>query len=401
MRFLLHDSQAVYSATDKKWYFTLDRRIENPTHVRIGKCSFTAATASTYPAVVYMRSNALFELSAIKHTVELKSVNHHDSSNVIAVLHETHQKGRYSGGGLSFPVHGHTNHTIIDIYFTDGGTILDGAVSTTAQVTSSGEDADVLAIGADLICWTDLDFTRCFDANFVATTAIGDPVNYVYDRHNPDVIWALVYGNNMVLAQLGATNALYRAGSWQSIADSSIPAGTMQDEFQLHFLFQQNAINDYVMLFYFAAMKILMYQGSLSSQAGNTITALPGITIVPLQGYLVSVTRQLTNNVANFVYRVERLSDNSVQTSTSGDMGAVPTGNTVWRLGVPNTSFSQYQGPFIICNTTSTSHAAACQAWLRNTYAGTVVQAGEEEATTSEPASFFANLNIAQSQRGK
>ena len=104
MRFLLHDSQAVYNASDKKWYFTLDRRIANPTSIRIGKCSFIAATASTYPAVVYMRSNALFELSAIKHTVELKSENHHDSSNVIAVLHESHQKGRYTGGGLSFPI---------------------------------------------------------------------------------------------------------------------------------------------------------------------------------------------------------------------------------------------------------------------------------------------------------
>ena len=175
----------------------------------------------------------------------------------------------------------------------------------------------------------------------------------------------------------------------------------MQDEFQLHFLFQLNAINDYVMLFYFPAVKILMYQGALSFQAGNVITALSGITIVPVQGYLVSVTRQLTNNVANFVYRVERLSDNSVQTSTSPGMGAMPTGNQVWRLGNANTSFAQYQGPFIICNTTSTSHAAASQAWLRNTYAGTVVQASEEVATTSENASFFANLNISQSQKGK
>ena len=118
MRFLLHDSEAVYNATDWKWYFNLDRRIENPTLIRVGKCSFTAATASTYPVVVYMRSNTLTELSTVKHTVELKSNNHHDNSNVIAVLHETHTQGRYTGGGLSFPVHGHTNATNIDIYFT-------------------------------------------------------------------------------------------------------------------------------------------------------------------------------------------------------------------------------------------------------------------------------------------
>jgi len=170
----------------------------------------------------------------------------------------------------------------------------------------------------------------------------------------------------------------------------------MDDEFQLHFLFQQNAINDYNMLFYFAAMKILMYQGSLSSQAGNVITALPNITIIPLQAYLVSVTRVVVNTVASFEYRVEKLSDSSVQTSTSGDMGAVPTGNTTWRLGVPNTHFNQYQGPFLICNSTDATHAATCQTWLRNSFNGeeTAAPSEPEETTSSEHATFFAQLKI-------
>ena len=142
MRFLLHDSQAVYNAATKKWTFTLDRSIANPKQIRVGKCSFTCATMTTYPAVVYMRSNTLTEICTIKHTVELKANNHHDQSNVIAVLHETHTRGRYSGGGISFPTHGHTNRTSIDIYFTDGTTILDGEAATSSS-GGAGTNASV------------------------------------------------------------------------------------------------------------------------------------------------------------------------------------------------------------------------------------------------------------------
>ena len=401
MNYLLHSSNANYVAAQKKWEFKLDERIHRPVVLRLETAHFTcSSTQSPLPDVVYLRSDALSHLVTKKHTADLTASGHKNDTNIMAVLLETHKRGRYATTRRGDPLRCNPSHSTrtIDVYFTDGsGTILDGEYSSTSSsnIVSSGTDAEVVAIGSDLICWTDLDFTRCFDANFVATTAVGDPVNYIYDRANASVIWALGYGNNMVLANLGSTIALHRDGSWQSMADSSIPAGTMDDEFQLHFLFQQNAINDYVMLFYFPAVKILMYQGSLSFQAGNVITAIQNITIVPLQAYLVSVTRVVVNAVATFEYRVERLSNSSVQTSTSAEMGAVPTGSSTWRLGNSNTQFNQYQGPFIICNGTDPTHAATCQTWLRNTFNGEETAAPEEEETTSsEHATFFAQLKI-------
>ena len=59
MRYLLHYTDAAYDATTKKYTFTLDKRVANPRTVRINKCTFTAATAATYPSVVYVRSDAL------------------------------------------------------------------------------------------------------------------------------------------------------------------------------------------------------------------------------------------------------------------------------------------------------------------------------------------------------
>jgi len=394
MRYLVHSEDATFNATDGKYYFNLDQRIANPTRIRVTQCSYTRPTSTRYPEVVYLRSTKLTELTTRKHTVEVKNTGHFDSSDVICPLLETHTQGRYSSQRVvKLPVFPHLPLQKLDIYFTNNRTNLPDTVSST-NVVSSGTDADVLAIGADLICWTDLDFSRCLNASFVAATQIGDPVNYVYDRVNSDIIWALAYGTNMTLAALGQTNALYRDGSWQSFQDTSVPAGTMADEFQLHFLFQLNSINDYVMLFYFDAIRVLMYQGALSFQTvqGSVTTAVPGITIIPLQGYLVSVTRVVVSQVSEFHWRVEKLSDNSVQTSTTATTGPVPTVNTTWRIGVPNTHFNQYQGPIIIANTTNSVHAASAQAWLRNSYDGTSTT--ETGTVATENASFFLELEI-------
>ena len=146
MKYLLHYTDATYDSTRKVWVFTLDRRFSNPRSIRINSCTFTAATADSYPHVVYMRSRTLSALCKIKHTIEVKSSDHENHSNVLAVLEQT-LPGKYAlkntGGFL--PVHGGTAHTrSFDIFFTDGDTVLDGEVSTTTS-TASGNDDDIEA----------------------------------------------------------------------------------------------------------------------------------------------------------------------------------------------------------------------------------------------------------------
>ena len=54
MRYLVHSEDATYDSTTGKYFFNLDTRIANPTRIRINKATFVAATASSYPQVVYM-----------------------------------------------------------------------------------------------------------------------------------------------------------------------------------------------------------------------------------------------------------------------------------------------------------------------------------------------------------
>ena len=45
-------------------------------------------------------------------------MNHHDASNVLAVLEESHDVARYrQDGTLAFPIHGHMASKAFDFYF--------------------------------------------------------------------------------------------------------------------------------------------------------------------------------------------------------------------------------------------------------------------------------------------
>ena len=95
-KFLAHSSLASYDAVTKTWTFDLDKRISNPTSLRLAKATYsTPGDTSPHPQVVYLRSNALARMIPQKHTLELRAQNHENAANVIAVLSETHTRGRY------------------------------------------------------------------------------------------------------------------------------------------------------------------------------------------------------------------------------------------------------------------------------------------------------------------
>ena len=95
MRYLIHSEDATFDSTTGKYFFNLDRRIANPMRIRVNKAAYTAATASSYPNVEYLRSSKIHELIRTKHTVELKDNGHEDASDALAVLEEKHTLGRY------------------------------------------------------------------------------------------------------------------------------------------------------------------------------------------------------------------------------------------------------------------------------------------------------------------
>ena len=144
MRFLLHNEDAVYDATDKVWHYTLDRRISNPTSLTVKKATFSPiSTLTPLPHVIYMHSRALSDMIIDKHTVILRGNSHENSSDVIGVLEETHTRGRYALTEREGPfrMSPSAHKRVIDIYFTDGsgahlaGTLAEGSEAA-ARTTS-------------------------------------------------------------------------------------------------------------------------------------------------------------------------------------------------------------------------------------------------------------------------
>ncbi len=92
MRFIVADSKAALA--NGVYTFNLNMRLPNATKLWLKKCSFQVSGADP-PLAIMVRSNALHQISGEKHTVELKAENHQDACNILAILEESHQTGRY------------------------------------------------------------------------------------------------------------------------------------------------------------------------------------------------------------------------------------------------------------------------------------------------------------------
>ena len=125
------------------------------------QANFNAATASDYPPVVYLRSEALSRLATRKTAVELKSSGHEDRTDAICTLQESHALGRYHLGtekSVSFRVQRDLNITKLDFGFYDnrtsmpsGGVVSSGSAAAAGAVTAA--DIEALHDDGKVIMW--------------------------------------------------------------------------------------------------------------------------------------------------------------------------------------------------------------------------------------------------------
>mgnify|MGYP000014637585 FL=1 len=407
MRYLLHSGNSTYDSVTKKYTFSLDERIEDPTSFRITKASYVAATAASYPSVVYLRSDALSQLCSRKHTVELKSQNHRDGTNIIAVLEERHNKSRYSleEQPRTLSVKKHENVTEIDIYFTDNRTILDGEATTTT--TASGTDEDIEAIGSDLLAWFDFAPARTLDSTFSPAENAGDDVNYLYNRSPGPGTLSFInqYGSAMQLALVGETKGITRNGSWQSMADSSTPTGDLEELFTVHCLtISPPSIGTFSYLFDLGPLlKTFFWTGGaigFKNKAGNNATE--PVSLIPGRAYLISIQRRqetidhdgdgILGTDYEFYWTIEDMVAETTVNHITEPGNDHPGSEQVWRLGHASTHFSHVLGPWIVHNGNDADHITTCQTWLRNKYTGDADP--EETVSTTTEASFFLELDI-------
>ena len=412
MKYLLHYSDAVYDTATKKYTFTLDKRVANPRTVRINKCTFTAATSTTYPSVVYVRSDALTAMTQIKHTVELKGSDHENNSNVIAVLEQT-LVGHYAlkTKEIVLPVAGHTVHTRkFDLYFTDGSTVLDGQINGDSGNNGSNSavtDATIEAF-ADPTVWIDLAPARTLTAGFATCSTLGDLPRYLYSR-SPTPAGLIMYGNwdfelvNFKTGLLGIsrdTNPSH--GHGQALNDSSYPTSSWDQEFQVHHIFKTHA--DYTQtagLFKLNNNQCRVWitgNGGINfrNSASQNVT-LTNLHWVPDTVYLLSIKRQYNSSASayEFIWRLENVDAGTSVTETTDAGDAVPTGGnqTGWSLGISGMYFRHTAGPLLGCNGLDQTEYDSSISWLKNWYGADEAEETESN-TASVNATFFMELDV-------
>ncbi len=409
-KYLLHSSLSTYDSTTCTWTFNLDRRISNPTSLRLAKAVYsTPGDTSPHPQVVYLRSNALARMIPRKHTLELRDSNHENSANVIAVLSETHTRGRYRIlGGRGFPVDPAASERKIDIFFTDGDTVLSGACGAGAA-TPDGSDAEIADLTGDLLAWFDFAPARTLDSAYGQAEDVGDAVAHLYNRSPGPSTLTFVnqYGSDMQLAAVGETKGVTRNGSWQSFADLSTPTGDLDEVFCVHSLFITPPVQGtFSYLFDIFLLKIFTWDaGSMAyKDLGGSNSTIP-VSTIPGRAYILTAERRPATVDYNgngiiegheFVFRLEDLVTDVVVSHTLQQGNNHPGSEQVWRLGHASTHFTHTQGPFVVHNGNDATDMATCQSWLRNKYDGTAV-AAESENGIAEDAAFFVELDIATS----
>jgi hypothetical protein len=412
MRYLLHHSDAAYDTATKAYTFTLDKRVANPRTVRINKCTYTAATAASYPSVVYVRSNALAAMAQIKHTVELKASDHENNSNVIAVLEQT-LAGHYAlkSKDIVIPVHGHTAHSrSFDFYFTDGPTVLDGGASASGGSGGSGSavtDATIEAF-TDPTIWLDLAPARTLTAAFATCSALGDLPKYLYSR-SPTPAGLILAGNwdfelvNMKTGLLGISRDTDPSlGHGQALNDSSYPTNGWDQEFQVHHIFKSHSnytqtaglfkLNNNNCYVWIAGNGGVNFRNS-----SNQNVTLTNLSWIPNRVYIISIKRayDTASSSYQFHWRMEDVELGTAVTEVSDAGAAVTSSEVGWSLGIQGMYYRHIGGPLIGANGILQTEYDNSITWLKNWYGETAASGGEEESSSSSVnATFFVELDV-------
>ena len=413
MKYLLHSCNATFNATTKRWIFTLDQHIMVPKVMTVDRAHFTCTTAtSPFPDVVYMRSDAIARMMQRKHTVQLQSGNHIDDTNILAVMTETHARGRYAVG-KEFREDPMKSRREIDIYFTDGcGTVLEGEYSAgsggTGTTTTSATDGDIELIN-DLLMWIDYDSARTLDSNFAGIAGnVGDNFKYIYPRVPSDgnlvfIVQNAAGNDEMELALLGAGPGMRQetpnASGWYMMDSVTSGNPILAATWQLHHTFMMPAtLSPSTGSLFDVGELILGYEPSgqwFYYNSSNQKTIL-NTTWIPLRSYLLSVSKEPTGaqGAHELHFRFEDLLLGTVVDEVVSE-GPPANGQVfTWVLGHAGYWFSHVAGPYLMANGLDTGERDDMRSWLKEKYDTNASTTTTTTTVTSEDATFFTQLTI-------
>ena len=407
MRYLVHSEDATFNSATGRYEFNLVTRIPNPVRIRINQATYTAATASTYPQIVYLRSEKLSELTRTKHTVELKNNGHEDITDVLCALQESHDVGRYNLKSnnprrVTFPIFSHIPIRKLDFYFTNNRTLM--AHSASSSSGGSGvTDADISAI-TDLLLWFPMTETTLLSSAYANTPNIGDNARYIYPGPGADSTMVFNGYQDFQVSALGLGRGISSQASWQYAIDSSMPNYWQNELFTVVFSMKMPsslAATHKVFDFYSVRVEIqspgVLYLGD---GFGSSFTST-NLAFIPTKDYLITIVRKYNNStsVHEFGSQAENLETNVIVVGNDTPKGRdVTTPSHNWNVSDASQHFlakTGVLGPLIGFPGNDATFTANAQSWIRAKYDGGETSGGAEEETTScEDATFFVELDV-------
>ena len=190
MRYLIHSSDCTHNTVTGEYTLELDRRIGNPQSLKIVDVVYEAPTLATYPIAIYLNSVGINQMIMRKHTLRLTENNHENDSDVLAVLTDSYEEGRYRmKGSRRFTLNPQTYLRTFDFKFTDNQTVVGGG----------GGSDDFWAVEDDMDTPTGQEKTgkifRAFDTGGSdADYGVNESLNRIYISEN-DVNWKFTFLN--------------------------------------------------------------------------------------------------------------------------------------------------------------------------------------------------------------
>ena len=394
-RYLFHSEEAAVE--NGRFVFTLDKRIHNPVRFRLTRAGFTRTTSTdAAPHAVYLRSDALSELCTRKHTVQAKSVNHHDPSNVLAVLEERHATERYSmlGATPSFPCMPHGNKTQIDFYFTNNNTVLPPSYAAPEVPGTSDVDMDALIASGDLLYWVDMDLDGAVLNNALVQASVGESVNRIISREPGGPLTFITSGADKIqFAAMGPeTFGIMQqdAAAWAYSIDSTYP--NLTDVVTgSHIFLLKSPPNPAGLEVIWQSSSLHMFWWSNTLQYKNAAEAYvqTGLTVLPATDYLLEVAYTPTESN----WHLTKLSDSSTESALAQEALRSPTATEVKMI---STAQSHQLGVFSHYAMCTPAAVAQVKSYFTQRYTGATTESAPDPDAVD--ATFFAEIEITARQ---
>ena len=382
VRFLLSDGNATYS--NGVFTFALDRRLRNATQARFRKASYVLdSSVSVVPNIVYLRSRALNSIAANTHTVILTDTQHENAVDVLAILEDTHTTGRYRMIEDPRPIplaYSHLRN--LDFYFTDpAGNNLSFTEAAEDEVTTAAIEGR-----ADLFL-----FLNYSDSAKVSVTEdpAGDLLTEIEAVNDSSFEFIPNSGSGIAYVDFGSNGGKCAQfnNDWIRLNDSSTVAEPATGTLSMLFQTQANTTD--------VAVIVDWYRWRIYVNAGGKLSYFDGsiqetsISVENSTDYLLSVRR---DDDLGFFWRLEKLSDNTVQTASSGH-GDNASGTGLFDLG-GNSSYSAAgfeASNLVVITSVADSDVETIETYLKQYYRGLE---STPSGAASTDATWFAEIDI-------